>query len=96
MAEAVKVCVLDDYQGVASSCADWASLGDSVDVTFYSDNADDWATEWSAALVERCAPYDVVVTMRERSRIVTTTSYGAQRSTSAADHSVAQSSALSE
>ena len=66
MAEAVKVCVLDDYQGVASSCADWASLG--VDVTFYSDNADDWTTEWSAALVERCAPFDVVVTMRERSR----------------------------
>ena len=29
---------------------------------------DDWSTEWSAALVERCAPYDVVVTMRERSR----------------------------
>ena len=29
------VCVLDDYQSVAGACADWASLGDDVSVTFY-------------------------------------------------------------
>ena len=64
--EAVKVCVLDDYQAWRAVAT--GPLGDSVDVTFYSDNEDDWTTEWSAALVERCAPFDVVVTMRERSR----------------------------
>ena len=64
----MRVCVLDDYQECASSLADWESLGPDVSVTFFNDNADSWASEWSSALVDRVEPFDVIVTMRERSR----------------------------
>jgi hypothetical protein len=33
-----------------------------------SDHADDWSKEWSPALVQRVLPFDIIVTMRERSR----------------------------
>ena len=58
---AVLVALLDDYQGVARSMGLWEELGDAVEVTAFSDHVAD-----DDALVERLAPFEVVVAMRER------------------------------
>lgn len=57
----MKVAVLDDYQGVAESLADWSQLPAGAEVTFFSDHlvSED-------ALAERLADFDVVMGMRER------------------------------
>lgn len=57
----VRVAVLDDYQQVALSLADWSPLSGRADITVFNDPAGD-----EDALVERLAPFDVVVAMRER------------------------------
>lgn len=54
-----KVAVLDDYQAVAASCADWPSLG--CDVTFFDRH---FAGPAEVAAVLR--DYEVIVAMRER------------------------------
>ncbi|WP_424135589.1 D-2-hydroxyacid dehydrogenase family protein [Roseomonas chloroacetimidivorans] len=54
-----RIAVLDDYQGLAPSLADWGSLGVPVDV--FRDTIKDLD-----ALVARLAPYDCIVLMRER------------------------------
>jgi phosphoglycerate dehydrogenase-like enzyme len=58
-----RVAVLDDYQRRAHSYADWASLGDDVDVEFVSEPIaqDD--------LPARLSGFDVLVLMRERTRL---------------------------
>jgi phosphoglycerate dehydrogenase-like enzyme len=56
----VRVAILDDYQGVALGAAPWGDLGADEVVAFDDHLADD------DALVERLAPFDVVVAMRER------------------------------
>ncbi|MFF4956475.1 D-2-hydroxyacid dehydrogenase family protein [Streptomyces sp. NPDC001222] len=55
----MKIAILDDYQNVALSLADWDSLGAQVDV-FDEAFADETAT------VAALAGYEVVVAMRER------------------------------
>ncbi len=57
----MKVAVLDDYQSVAESMADWSQLPPGAEVTFFSDHlvSED-------ALAERLASFDVVTGMRER------------------------------
>ncbi len=55
----MRIAILDDYQHVALSCADWGSLGADV-VTFGSHIAD------TGDLVAELRPFDVVVAMRER------------------------------
>ena len=57
----MKVAVLDDYQGVAESMADWSQLPAGAEVTFFSDHLTSEDT-----LAERLADYDVVMGMRER------------------------------
>jgi phosphoglycerate dehydrogenase-like enzyme len=57
----VRVAVLDDYQQVARRFGPWAALGDDVAVTCFADHVAD-----DDALIERLAPFDVVVAMRER------------------------------
>lgn len=54
----MKIAILDDYQGVALSLADWESLG--AEVTAFGD------TIAGEALVARLAPFEVVCLMRER------------------------------
>lgn len=54
----MRIAVLDDYQGVATELAAWASL--NAEVTVFRDPAS------GAALAERLAPFDVVCLMRER------------------------------
>jgi phosphoglycerate dehydrogenase-like enzyme len=62
MADAMmRVAVLDDYQGVALTMADWSGLAGSAEIDTFSDHV----TE-PAALTARLAEYDAVVLMRER------------------------------
>ena len=58
----VRVAVLDDYWRVAEELADWDSLA-GADVDFYYDTLLD-----IDALVDRLAPYEAIVTTRERTR----------------------------
>jgi phosphoglycerate dehydrogenase-like enzyme len=55
----MRVAVLDDYQEVAASYADWGAL--DANVAFFSDHLGD-----QQALVERLVDFDVIVAMRER------------------------------
>ncbi|NUR06423.1 MAG: D-2-hydroxyacid dehydrogenase family protein [Nocardioidaceae bacterium] len=57
----MRIAVLDDYQGVALEMADWSPVLARAEVDVFRDHVTD-----PAALVERLAPYDVVVLMRER------------------------------
>ncbi|WP_020574438.1 D-2-hydroxyacid dehydrogenase family protein [Actinopolymorpha alba] len=56
-----RIAVLDDYQAVAQSIADWADLPDGTEVAFFHDHLAD-----EDALVERLAAFDILVLMRER------------------------------
>jgi len=56
-----RVALLDDYQGVALSMADWKSLPTGTDVVAFKDNlaAED-------ALAARLADFDIIMALRER------------------------------
>jgi phosphoglycerate dehydrogenase-like enzyme len=56
----MKVAILDDYQNVALSKGDWQSLPEAQVQSFQDHLTDE------DALVERLAPFDTVVAMRER------------------------------
>lgn len=56
-----RVAILDDYQRVALALGPWDQLGDAVQATAFDDHVAD-----DDALVERLAPFPVVVAMRER------------------------------
>src|SRR5258705_10831217 len=55
------IAVLDDYQHVALSLADWSVLDARATVTVFDDHLAD-----PHALIERLQPFDVVCVMRER------------------------------
>lgn len=59
--ELFHVAVLDDYQNVALSMADWSPLDGRATVTVFNDHLSD-----SDAVVSRLQPFDVVCVMRER------------------------------
>ena len=59
--ERFRIAVLDDYQNVALSLADWSALDERATVTVFNDHLAD-----SDALVERLQPFDSVCVMRER------------------------------
>lgn len=56
-----RVAVLDDYQSVALTSADWSPVTTRADVTVFNDHVAD-----PDALVDRLTPFDVVFVMRER------------------------------
>jgi phosphoglycerate dehydrogenase-like enzyme len=56
-----RIAVLDDYQSVAATYADWSRLPEPAEVVEFHDSVAD-----ADALVARLAPFDVVVAMRER------------------------------
>jgi phosphoglycerate dehydrogenase-like enzyme len=61
MTNRTKVAVLDDWQGIARSSADWSPLEARADVTIFQDafaNQDDAAA--------KLADFDIVLSMRER------------------------------
>lgn len=55
------VAVLDDYQQVALTSADWSPLHGRAEVTVFTDHLTD-----PGALASRLTPFEVVVAMRER------------------------------
>ena len=57
----MRVAILDDYQNVALSMADWSEVAARADITVFTDHVAD-----QDAVVERLAPFDVVCVMRER------------------------------
>jgi phosphoglycerate dehydrogenase-like enzyme len=57
----VKIAVLDDYQGVALSMADWNSLPDDAQLDVYPEHLAD-----EGQVAERLSRYEIVVAMRER------------------------------
>ena len=57
----MRVAVLDDYQDVALSSADWTSLPADTEIVAFHDHLTD-----EAALVERLREFEVIVGMRER------------------------------
>ncbi len=57
----MRIAILDDYQNVALSLADWTSIGADAEITVFNEHMADEATV-AAAL----ADFDVVVIMRER------------------------------
>jgi phosphoglycerate dehydrogenase-like enzyme len=76
------IAVLDDYQNVALSLADWSVLDDRASVTVFNDHLAD-----ADAVVERLQPFDVVCVMREpltraiierlpRLRLIASTAFG--------------------
>lgn len=60
-----KVAVLDDWQGFAAGAADWSALTAKAEVKFFRD-----AFPSEDALVAALADFDVVLAMRERSRLM--------------------------
>lgn len=56
-----RVAILDDYQNVALTMADWSPVTSRADVTAFDDHLAD-----ADALVARLEPFDVVFVMRER------------------------------
>jgi phosphoglycerate dehydrogenase-like enzyme len=56
-----KIAVLDDYQGVALTLADWTAVKQRAHVDVFTDHLAD-----PAAVVKRLAGYDVLCVMRER------------------------------
>ncbi len=56
-----RIAILDDYQHVAESSADWSALPADAEVTFFHDHLDD-----PDALVARLAPFAIIGAMRER------------------------------
>ncbi len=56
-----RCAILDDYQSVALSMADWTVLGPEVEIVAFNRHFDD-----RAALVAALAEFDIIVAMRER------------------------------
>jgi phosphoglycerate dehydrogenase-like enzyme len=61
MSARVQVAVLDDYQNVAMTMADWSPVTARADVKVFTDHVAD-----PDAVVARLTPFDVVFVMRER------------------------------
>jgi phosphoglycerate dehydrogenase-like enzyme len=57
----VKIAILDDYQGVALSMADWSPLNGRAEITVFRDHLSE-----PDAVVARLEPFEVVCVMRER------------------------------
>ncbi|KAI5122572.1 hypothetical protein M0805_004789 [Coniferiporia weirii] len=63
MSSKVKVAILDDYQHVAFTSADWSSLTDRLAIDVFDDTLHD-----ERALVSRLEPYTIICAMRERTK----------------------------
>lgn len=61
MIAAVKIAILDDYQGVALKLADWSTLARRAQIDVFRDHLAD-----TEAVIRRLVPYQVVCVMRER------------------------------
>ena len=57
----MKIAILDDYQNVALSIADWSAVAKRADITVFNDHIDQ-----TDALIEGLLPFDAICVMRER------------------------------
>jgi hypothetical protein len=57
----LRCAVLDDYQGVALTSADWSTVGKMVEVAAFREHVND-----ENELVSTIRDFDIVVVMRER------------------------------
>jgi phosphoglycerate dehydrogenase-like enzyme len=57
----MRVAILDDYQNVALTMADWSAVAEKAEIAVFSDHVSD-----QDAVVARLLPFDVVCVMRER------------------------------
>jgi phosphoglycerate dehydrogenase-like enzyme len=57
----MRVAVLDDWQHVAKSSADWSELSDRADISFFHEPLGS-----TDAVVEALAEFDIILAMRER------------------------------
>jgi phosphoglycerate dehydrogenase-like enzyme len=57
----VQIAILDDYQGVAMSLADWSGVQERATITVFQDHL-----KGEDALAARLAPFDAICVMRER------------------------------
>jgi phosphoglycerate dehydrogenase-like enzyme len=57
----VRVAILDDYQNVALTSADWSQVSNRAEITVFTDHVSD-----PDDVVERLAPFQVIMVMRER------------------------------
>lgn len=60
----MKLALLDDFQCVAETAADWSRLPDGVELRIFHDRVTD-----PDALVERLRPFELVMVMRERTLV---------------------------
>src|SRR6478736_8479124 len=59
--DVMKIAILDDYQNVALTMADWSRVEGQAEITVFTDHVGD-----PDAVVARLQPFDVVCVMRER------------------------------
>src|SRR5882672_4912314 len=59
--QVVKIAILDVYQNVALSIADWSAVARKADITVFNDHIGQ-----TDALIERLRPFDAICVMRER------------------------------
>lgn len=61
MSDRIKIAILDDYQQIALSMADWTVLKDKTEVTAFNNHLAN-----QKDVIERLLPFNVVCVMRER------------------------------
>ena len=59
-----RIAVLDDWQGIAEGAADWSSVRAKAEIVFFRD-----AFASPAATIAGLKDFDVVLAMRERTRL---------------------------
>lgn len=59
----IQIAILDDYQGVALTSADWSPLKGRVTVDVFQDTLQD-----EDSLVQRLDKYEIICAMRERTK----------------------------
>jgi hypothetical protein len=57
----VQIAILDDYQNVALTFADWSRVASQADITVFNDHLSE-----PDDVIDRPQPFDVVCVMRER------------------------------
>ena len=60
----MRIAILDDYQSVALTMADWSPVQQRAEVTVFSDHLTD-----EDALAQRLVSFDVLCVMRERTAL---------------------------
>ena len=58
-----KIAVLDDWQGVAKSSADWSRLSERAEVVFFEEPLKD-----ANAIAKALAAFEIIIAMRERTK----------------------------